>query len=310
MVICGIDVGGTFIKAGVVQNGKILAQSTITTPHKEEYDIIQNIRDIIQDFNIYKISAFGIGFAGLVDSTKGIVYSSPNFPEIHNFELVSKLKEKLNLPIFIHNDASLYTLGEAIFGAGRGKRYILGMTLGTGVGGGIVIDKEIYGGMNDFAGEIGHITIDINGEKCGCGNIGCLEKYVAADGIIKRAKEYIKKEASALSEIKEISPEIISHLANKGDKVAEKVIIETGRLLGIGIASLINVLSPEIVIIGGGIANAGELLFNSIREEVKKRSYLVKINKIDIVPAELGSGAGVLGAYQFAITSLKNKEVK
>ncbi len=308
-IICGIDVGGTFIKAGAVRDGKILAQSSLPTPHSSEKDIMQSLIDIIKDFQIYKIEAVGIGFAGLVNSKKGIVYSSPNFPEIHNFNVVRKLKQKLNLPVFIHNDASLYTLGEAIFGAGKGKKYILGLTLGTGVGGGIIINKKIYGGINGFAGEIGHTTIDINGEKCGCGNTGCLEKYVAANAIINRAKKEIKEQNSKLRDIKEITPEIISHFANKGDRVAVKVIKETGKLLGVGIASLINVLNPEIVIIGGGIANAGETLFESIRKEVHKRSYLTKINKVEIVPAQLGSGAGILGAYQFVLEKMFKLEL-
>jgi len=306
MTICGIDIGGTFIKAGAVRDGKILSQSSVPTPHKSEKDIINALVDIVRDFNIYKIDAIGIGFTGLVNAQNGIVYSSPNFPEIRNFHPVKKLKLQFNLPIFIHNDTSLYTLGEAIFGAGRGKKYILGMTLGTGIGGGIVINKKIYGGINGFAGEIGHITIDINGEKCGCGNKGCLEKYVSAGAIVKMAKAYIKKEDSALRG-KTITPEIISYFANKGDKVSIKVMQKTGKILGVGIASLINVLDPEIVIIGGGIANAGDILFGYIRKEAKKRSYIVRTKGIEIVPAQLGSGAGILGAYQFVLKKLKRQ---
>ncbi len=296
--IVGIDVGGTYIKAGLVINPpKVENFKSITT---QPARLVEQLIEIVEEF---KPEAMGIGVPGLV--ANGVLYSSPNLPETNNLKLEEILKSKLNIPVTVANDAGMVALGEWKYGAGKGTHNLLLLTLGTGVGGGLILDDKLYTGAG-FAGEVGHIIIDPNGPPCGCGGYGCLESFVGSGALKQRAAQGIRIGIkTSLSKYKKITPKIISEEANKGDEFARSMIETAGYYLGIGIAGLCAVLDPNIVVIGGGVSKAGEILFNKIKEEVSHRLYLNLIQRtenrqprtsIPIVPTELGDHAGILGS--------------
>ncbi|MCK4352791.1 ROK family protein [candidate division WOR-3 bacterium] len=318
MRIVGIDVGGTYIKSGVVGTNSIRAsippavqsfKSLVIQPK----DIVKQIIEIVKTLNP---EALGIGIAGLVD--KGIIYSSPNLPQIKNLKLKEILESKLHIPVSVANDADMVALGEWKYGAGKGTHNLLLLTLGTGVGGGLIINDKLYTGSG-FAGEVGHITIDPDGPLCGCGNYGCLETFVGSKYLTKRALQEIKSgiktslsrqirhpplaETDGQAKYSNITPEVISKEAYKGDSFAKSIIETAGHYLGIGIASLCAILDPDKVIIGGGISKAGEILFAKIREEINLRLYSRK--DIEILPTSLGDKAGISGSAFYIFRSNK-----
>ncbi len=292
MRIVGIDIGGTFIKAGLVIDDKIIKTRKVRTEPKRLTD---TLIEITRNLGAEKL---GVGAPGLVDKD-GVVSRPPNLLGIDKLSLKKILEDRLKIPVIIDNDANVIALGEYKYGAGRGVKNLVVMTLGTGVGGAIIINGKLHRGR-DFAGEIGHITIDRDGPLCRCGNYGCLETYVGGPYIVKRVQEAIKRGSprkgikTSLNEYKEITPEVISKEAYKGDRYAREVISEMGDAIGIGLASICVVLDPERIIIGGGIANMGKVLFDKIRKTLKKRLYTRE--EIDIRKSELGDRAGVLGA--------------
>lgn len=288
----GIDIGGTFIKAGLVitgppGDGKIIETRKVKTEPKR---LGNTIIEIAKALGAEKL---GVGAPGLIDKN-GVIFRPPNLLGINKLPLKKILEDNLKIPVIVDNDANVIALGEYKYGAGRGVKNLVVMTLGTGVGGGVIINGKLHRGR-DFAGEIGHITIDKNGPLCRCGNYGCLETYVGGHYIVKRVQEAIKKGIkTSLNEYKEITPEVISKEAYKGDRYAREVISEMGDAIGIGLANICVILDPERIIIGGGIANMGKLLFDKIEQSLKKRLYTRE--EIDIRKSELGDRAGVLGA--------------
>jgi len=292
-----IDVGGTFIKAGNVVNGKVRHEIKIET---DELGILT--RTLLQIIVELGGEAVGIGMAGLVDAD-GTISSPPNFPGIESLPLKEILQEELNIPVFVDNDANMAALGEHRYGAGRGVKNLIMLTLGTGVGGGIIINDKLYHGRG-YAGEVGHITIDPNGPLCLCDNYGCLESYIGADRITERAREYVRMgvETRLRSYAGKITPEIIEDEASKGDPVAMDIVVEMSRLLGIAISNYCAILDPERVIIGGGLSKMGDILLSGVKREVGRRLYSRK--DIDIVFSELGDRAGILGCYEMVIHSI------
>ena len=292
MRIIGIDIGGTYIKAGIVSEEKVIHQKKIPTPLPQELSF--EIIELAKELGAEKL---GVGVPGLV-TADGIVYSPPNFPGIERLPLKEILEKELKIPVSVANDANCVALGEWKYGAGKGKNNLIVLTVGTGVGGGLIIDGKLYVGRG-FAGEIGHITVEPNGPPCRCGNYGCLEAFVGSNYMVERALRGIKLGVdTSLSSHVEITPEDISENAKAGDRFAKDIIQEIGYYLGIGIASLASVLDPEMVIIGGGISNAGEILFSRIRDTVKRRLY--SRAQLDIVGAELGDRGGILGSALYA----------
>ncbi len=292
-----IDVGGTFIKAGNVVNGKVRHEIKIETG--EPGMLTRTLLQIIVELGG---EAVGIGMAGLVDAD-GTISSPPNFPGIESLPLKEILQEELNIPVFVDNDANMAALGEHRYGAGRGIKNLIMLTLGTGVGGGIIINDKIYHGRG-YAGEVGHITIDPNGPLCLCGNYGCLESYIGADRITERAREYVRMgvETRLRSYAGKITPEIIEDEAYKGDHVAMDIVAEMAKFLGIAISNYCAILDPERVIIGGGLSKMGDILLSGVKREVARRLYSRK--DIDIVFSELGDRAGILGCYEMVIHSI------
>lgn len=296
----GIDVGGTNIKAGLVFKNRVIKKINIPThADTNPEECINQIKTAIKYF-VRMSSAIGIGIAGIIDSRNGIVRYSPNLKGWHNIKLVSILKSEFKKPVSILNDVNAILLSEWIYGAGKGYKNVFLFTLGTGVGGASICEGKMLFGANGFAGEFGHTVINFNGPQCVCGNFGCLERYVGSKYIVELAMRKIKRRKSSLKDYKTFTPKIIAHEANKGDAVAKEVFEEIGKYIGVGVSNIINLFDPEIVIISGGISNAGKILFGPIRKTVKKLILGPEYRNVKIVPAKLSDNAGILGSAYFA----------
>jgi len=233
------------------------------------------------------------------------VVKSPNFPDWNNLPLKKELERLLHVPIYIENDANAAALGEQWRGAASGIKSMILLTLGTGVGGGIVLNNKIWHGADGMAGEIGHMTLIPDGRQCSCGNVGCLEMYASARGIIQSYQETLTSSASPLSDtLKEVTSEKIFVAALAGDPLARRVMKEMGRMLSIGIANLINIFNPEMIVIGGGVKDAWQLFIGATHEEVMKRAFQVPASRTQIVPSFLGDDAGMIGAAAVALQKL------
>jgi glucokinase len=242
----------------------------------------------------------GVGSPGPLDRARGIVVVTPNL-RWHNFPLRDEVAARVNLPVTLDNDANCATLGEWWLGAGQGTRNMLGLTIGTGIGGGLIIEGELFHGATDVAGEVGHTTIDTQGRRCGCGNYGCLEAYASGTAIADRAREALGDHPSLLLALAGGDPsKITAHTvfvaATKNDAIAIEVVRDTARFLGIGIANLLNIINPEIVVITGGVTQAGDALFDPLLAEVRRRAFRPAWEGVRIVPGSLPGTAGVVGA--------------
>ncbi|MDE0316919.1 MAG: ROK family protein [Candidatus Poribacteria bacterium] len=308
----GIDLGGTDIKAGLLAaDGKLSCRMVVPTRVDEGAKAIaaRIAQTICQVVEVAKngvqkeIVGIGLGAPGLIIADSGIIHFSPNFPgwsDIPLLDYVTAELDDLDLPLYIDNDVNVMVLGEFHHGAGIGYENVVALTLGTGVGGGVVIDRKVYHGSWNTAGELGHTVVQPNGRKCGCGNHGCLEAYAGARHIVERAQQQIAKGRKTCLDPEALTPKQIAEAATAGDKLALDIFSETGKYIGIALTSIAHILNPQIAIIGGGIAAAGEnLLFQHIREEFKKRAMDIP-DGMEIVPAKLGNDAGLVGAAMLA----------
>jgi len=238
----------------------------------------------------------------LIDSANGISVLAPNLPKWRNVPIVQLLKETFRLPVLMVNDAGAMALGEQWFGAGRGYQDLVCVNIGIGIGAGIILDGRLYRGGAGGCGEIGHVTVNENGPRCPCGSNGCLELMAAGPAISARAIQAINSGVptvlDALSKGKQanVSARLVAEAAKQGDKFAMEILADAGRYVGIGVAMVVNLLSPVRVIIGGGVSQSGEWFFNNIRSTVEQRAYTTIVNKPSIVLSELGVDASVLGA--------------
>lgn len=307
----GIDVGGTNVKIALVDdNGKIIYSNSVPTYAKMGYEytvnnIKQAIKDLMKETNTTPSDIEGIGFdfPGQVDCKTGVVKLAPNIPGWVNVPIAQMIEDEFHIPTRIDNDVRCAALGELKFGAGRGCENFICITVGTGIGSGIVINGKVVRGATNAAGELGHIKLQMNGGPiCGCGDTGCLEAFASGPAIVAMAQEYIKGGKStkfremAAVEGGEITPYMVAKAAEEGDPVAKRIFEIVGEYIGIGLTSVINLLNPERVIIGGGVAESGELLLGPIRKTIKERAMVVAGNAVGIVPAQLGNSAGVIGA--------------
>ncbi len=311
----GVDLGGTFIKAGAVSAaGAILYQESRPTEVDKGCDtIIANIVAAIEaacegaGLSWDRIGAVGLGAPGVFDHERGgLVLFVPNLQPLMGQPLVTLVEQKLNRPgvlVALENDANAAAFGEMWAGVGREVRTLVLYTLGTGIGGGIVIDGSVWRGSTGFAGELGHHTIVPDGPLCGCGNRGCLEALASATGIVRRYKEAVEagRAGRAGRAGEELTAGDIDAAAKAGDVVACEVMAETGRYLGIAAANMINGLNPGMIVFGGGVTAAGDTLLESIREEAKKRAIDVAYEACSIVFATLGNDAGLIGAAGCAL---------
>ena len=306
----GIDLGGTYTKIALVKrNGAISCRSKLPTEAygtREELvaAIVSEIRALLKKARLSpkEILGVGIGVPGLVDFKRGLVYSLTNVPGWKNTRLKRMLESILKVPVLVDNDVNVMALGECRFGAGKGAKNLVCITLGTGVGGGIIIDGGLYRGSTFSAGEIGHMPLKEKGSLCGCGSYGCLERYVGNRYIVEEIKAKIRAGHPTIikkivdGDLSAITPEIISKAALKGDRLSIDFWDTIGRRIGVALAGIVNLLNPEKIIIGGGVADAGEPLFRSIRRTVNERALPVPKKAVKILKAKLGNDAGVIGA--------------
>lgn len=305
-IYVGVDVGGTAIKVGVCdEEGHLLHTYEGPTETSKGTDaILHNIanysRLVVSEANLdwEKVAGVGVGIAGFLDIANGIIKYSANL-NIVDTNLKQFLEQELQKVIKINNDANVAALGEAWAGAGRGVDHCVCYTLGTGVGGGIIIDGKIVEGYNGMAGELGHISIvpDLEAIQCGCGKMGCLESVSSATGIIRMAKDAVERgERTSLSEVADIEAKDVVDAAKAGDEVAARIVSRAAYYLGKSMAMMSIVLNPQSFIIGGGVSKAGDFLFDQIREVYEKYALDQAKEGVSIVPAVLGNNAGIVGA--------------
>ena len=261
---------------------------------------------VLKDVNIEDVKAIGIGSPGPLDVKNGVIINSANFPSFKNFNIVKPIKEKYNLPTFLDNDANVATLGEFMFGAGKGTENMVFVTASTGIGGGAVLNGRLYRGNTANALEIGHMTVMVNGPRCGCGNAGCAEALGSGTAIMKRAREAVNSNANtSLKNYSEVTSKEVFEEAAKGDRISKEIINTSLSYLGIAVANIVNIFDPEKVVVGGGVTNGGKIVFDKIQEEVDNRCLKAISENCVIEKAVLGGKAGVLGAAALAIMEIK-----
>jgi len=312
----GVDLGGTKIAAAVVDvsSGAVAARESIPTEaHAGPDAVLARISELILSVSRAaglapeQIGAVGVGVPGPFDQATGQTIFLPNLAGMwRGVRVREQLRRTFDWPIWLINDARAFVLAEATFGAGRGASTVVGLTIGTGIGGGIAIGGRLYLGINGTAGEVGHMTIDPHGQPCGCGNRGCLETFASGPSIatlgIRAALTGVPTRIGELvgHDLNKITPEIILQAAEAGDQVARDILARAGAALGVGVANLVTVLSPDCVILGGSVARLGEWLFGPVRAAVRERCRAIPVEQVRIVPAALGGDAGSIGAAIWA----------
>ena len=295
-VFAGFDLGVTQLKYGLVDShGKILREQKAATPETIEglLRLLKNIWEDLERREKKGIKAAGFGFPGIYSLKKRRVLQSPNYKELDNFDLHPSLSRLIKVPFWINNDANMAAFGEFKCGAGKGAQSLVFLTIGTGVGSGIILDANLWMGKCGYGGELGHMIVNPEGERCNCGSRGCLETEVSASKIVKKY--------SALRKTKEnISSEEVFRRAKKGDEHALRAFAQAGYYLGIGLGTVINFLNPEKILIGGAVMAAGDLLLRPAIEEAQKRAFKASFECCQIEKATLGNKAGFIGAAMWA----------
>jgi len=315
--VLAADVGGTNTRMAIVTgNGDILTLLKNPTHYKNGRDemirfLVSFAREVIEKSNLpeEKICGMGIGFPGPLNAETGTIFNPPNLNGWDNVPLKDILEKELKVPVAVENDANAAALGEWWKGAGSGTSSLFCITLGTGVGGGMVLEGKVWHGASSIAGEIGHTTIIRDGITCKCGNTGCLEIYACSGGILKRVNYALLEEDNRkfqpLTNLKEIDQMLI-----QGNEVVLKIIKETGVILGIAIANLANLLNPEMVVLFGGVTNLGENLIGPLKEEVKRRAFKKATESLRIELSQLGDNSGILGAAKNIFSQLQNQKTR
>ena len=293
--IIGVDLGGTNLKIALLDHKfKIRHKAVLGTKRfssKEELiaAIVSSVSATLRNNNLQKnnISGVGLGLPGPVDEKSGVVHFFPNIPGWKEVNLKQILQKKLKLPVVLDNDAKLMCLAEYNLGAAFGFKNALCLTLGTGVGGGLIIEGKLYRGASNAAGEIGHMPINEKGPRCNCKGTACLETYIGNNKIIQEARRIFNRA---------ISLEELSTLAKRRNKAALNIWIKVGIRLGIALAGITNLLNLDVIVIGGGVSNAGTVLFGSVRKTINERAMSVQARHVKVLKAKLGNDAGLIGA--------------
>jgi glucokinase len=309
--IIGIDLGGTKIAGALATpNGKILKKIYRPTPKRSAGKVYQAIIDLFNDLrpHYHRISALGLGVPGLVDIKKGTVINAPNLSGWNGFPLVKRLKKDLLIPIIIDNDANAAALAENLLGTGKKYRNFVYITVSTGIGGGIILDKKLFYGSHQTAGEVGHTIIEAT-SGIRTKDQGKLEVLASGTGLARTAAREMRPSSLIyqLSQGKKarVSAKLVFAAAKKGDRLAKKLILENGRYLAAGIVNLANILDPEAIIIGGGLADAGKPFFDSIQKGLKNFEIMTPARTIKVLPAKLRKDSGLHGAIALAIQKKK-----
>jgi glucokinase len=312
--VLGVDLGGTKISVGAMTaNGENQhALHSLPTLASEGADaVVGRIAAMIETAIAQTMDetgavrddfvGVGIGSPGPIDREHGLVITTPNLGW-QNFPLRDRVASSVRLRATLDNDANCATLGEWWIGAARGAANVVGLTIGTGIGGGLILDGKLYHGASDVAGEVGHTTLDSTGRRCKCGNYGCLEAYASGPATADRAREALAGGVDSLlirmvgGRLDELTAQHVYDASKQGDEVAREVVRETARFLGTGIANLLNIFNPNVVVLAGGVAQAGDELFEPVRAEVRRRAFKPAVDACRIVPGALGGAAGVVGA--------------
>jgi glucokinase len=307
----GCDLGGTNLRAGIVDvnNGSVLHQMSVQTLAREGYDaVMKRMADLfpqlIQAAGMKKqdIGGIGIGAPGVLDLQRGETLFLPNLPGTWpHVPLRDKITKLTGLPVAILNDVRSITNGEWLFGAGRSVDTVAVFAIGTGIGGGLVINGQLHLGLGGTGGELGHTTIDFNGPRCGCGNYGCLEAYASGPAIaamgIKPVVQGLTTSIGAMCEydLNRITPELIAHAARAGDEIALDIYEKAGFYIGIAAANICASIGPRHIVIGGGVSRVGDLLLNPIRRTLRERITVMPVEQVEVVQSQLGDHAGVIG---------------
>ncbi|MCR4319606.1 MAG: ROK family protein [Candidatus Brocadiaceae bacterium] len=310
----GIDLGGTNLKAGIVdRDGKIHHRLSIRTDNNADPQTISNqIFELIAKVGagfkpaLTNIIGIGLGSPGLVDKKGETILFSPNLPLWRNIPIKRMVSERFSVPCVLENDANAAAWGEKWVGAGREADSLVMLTIGTGIGGGIVINKKLWRGVNNVAAEIGHMVIQMDGPKCSCGNCGCIEAYASATAMVRRFKESLKSGVpSSLKDAGEITAKMINDAALQGDKVSLDIIKETGHYLGVALVNIMHVLNPEVIVLTGGMIGSGDLLMNPIKQVIKEKAFEASAKETKIVFSQLGNDAGIIGAAGCLLNELE-----
>ena len=318
--VIGVDMGGTKILSAVVDaEGQILATAKVPTQAKDGPSIVidriaDSIKEAFQksDVSVDTIRAIGIGAPGPLDPETGVVIFAPNLGW-KDVPLKTELEERIGIPTFVDNDVNIGTLGEHTYGTGRGVQNLVGIFVGTGIGGGIILNGELFHGASKTAGEIGHIIVQEGGPKCGCGNRGCLEALASRTAMTKQLRNAIMKKGKKSiitklndGDLQQIRSGTLAKALRNKDKLTQKIFKETTKYLGVGIGSIVNFLNPEMIVLGGGVVEALDQDFiKAIRKAAKKYALPDTLKGVQIVRAQLGDDAGVLGAAALARQRLK-----
>jgi glucokinase len=321
--IIGVDLGGTRVRAVLSSGtGQILARAEMFTEADQGLEhVLSNIRltikavmDLAEFSNLVGLA---VGAPGPLNPYTGVVYSPPNLPGWSNVPLVDILEKATRLPVYLGNDANLAALGEYTFGAGKDYRYLVYITVSTGVGGGVIEDGRILMGAKGAAAELGHMSVEYDGPRCNCGNLGCLEALTAGPYLRKRAIELLESgQKSKLTDmaggnLQNITPELISEAAYEGDETAKNLVLDTAFYLGVGVTNILHLFNPEIVVIGGGVSKIGPMLFDRMREVVTERAMPAFHQNVPIVQTSLGGDIGLYGTIALVLQNYeKAKERK
>ena len=306
--VVGVDLGGTKIYTALVDlEGNIIKEKTVETlAHEGEKAVMGRVVDTINyvidgtDKNLIK--SIGIGSPGPLDVKNGIIIENSNLP-FKNFAIVKTIKETYDLPTYLDNDANVATLGEFMFGAGKGSENMVFITASTGIGGGAVLNGKLFRGATGNALEVGHMTVSTEGPRCGCGNLGCAEALGSGTAIGKRAKEAVLSNVvTSLKNYENVTAKEVFKEATNGDRVAKNILNTSLTYLGIAVANTITNFDPEKVVVGGGVVNGGDIVLDTIRNVVEERCMAAFVENCTIEKAILGGKAGVLGAAALAIT--------
>jgi glucokinase len=317
LLFLGVDIGGTkTIVAVADEEGKILAQERIKTLREQGPDVVLSeiefaLKLLLNGIGASRgdVRAIGIGCGGPLDREKGVILTAPNLPGWDNLPIAEYFQRVFRTFVYVDNDVNLAALGEARRGSGSGKDPMVYFNVGTGIGGGIIIDGKVYHGCGN-AGEFGHQIILPDGPLCLCGRQGCLEALASGTSIARRTREYLSKVSAENSiilkyaeNIEAVTAEHVAQAARDGDSVAIQIWQETGMYLGLGVANVVNILNPRLVVIGGGVVKAGDLLLEPLRQTVHQRAMVQLLRDTEIMPASLGDHAGVIGAIYLAMES-------
>ena len=303
-----IDLGGTKLRSIVADGGgRILGKDLRPSQSQDGLDVVLERMVESLDASVAaaeveaaRLRGLGIASAGAVDAVRGIVPGAPQLPGWDDVPLARILEERTGLPTRLENDATAAALGEHRFGGGRGSRYMLYITMSTGVGGGIIIDGEMYGGKSGAAGELGHVVLDMNGPPCGCGARGCLESLASGTAIAEKGEQLLDNGKSPIlarlrAENGPVTAEMMHRAADLGDNASREVFREAGHYFGVALASYVNIFDPEVIVVGGGVAKAGDLLLEQARATMEARAVAQPLQGVRLVRSELGDFGGTLG---------------